>query len=621
MFFLKKVILNLYNVGVRYMINTDIVIIDSGIDKSHSYFKNIENDINGIGIFENKETNTLFFCDNYFDDIGHGTAISYIIMKKLVDVNIYMIKIFEKEFYTDLKKLKAALVYVLNNINCKIVHISNGYTQWDDTGEIYDLCEQLCQKGIIIVSAYNNEGKISYPAYFPCVIGVDSDASCHHTEEYIFVEDEHINIKSVLFMQRLPWSNNITREVSGNSFSSPYITCIIFELMKKRVLGFSNILNELKANAKRIVKKHFNTSESFPNNSLEMNKAIMFPLNKEIISLSRFAPLLDFKIEGIYDLKYLRNINSDCNGFIVKNYEKIQWDDDFDTFIMGHMESINKLIKHDLQKELIEKCIYLKKNIFSFDDISNILTEINMDDYNGNIYYPCITNENVPTNRFGKLFEISKPILGVFGTSSKQGKFTLQMEIKKRFNISNYTVGVLGTEPQALLCGFEFCYPLGYNSNVNLNSYQAILCLNQMMHEMEKKDFDILMCGSQSQTLHHNIGNLAMYPAYQYEFIVGTAPDAIVLCVNYEDEIDYIQKTIAYIESISGSSVIALVLFPFKKYSEWSIISEHYIEIELSELLEKKLDLSKKLSKNVYLLNDDNDLDDLFEDIVNYFGE
>lgn len=39
-----------------------------------------------------------------------------------------------------------------------------------------------------------------------------------------------------------------------------------------------------------------------------------------------------------------------------------------------------------------------------------------------------------------------KPVIGVFGTSSKQGKFTLQLAMKSEFNRRGIGVDSIGTE-------------------------------------------------------------------------------------------------------------------------------------------------------------------------------
>ena len=43
------------------------------------------------------------------------------------------------------------------------------------------------------------------------------------------------------------------------------------------------------------------------------------------------------------------------------------------------------------------------------------------------VYHYAVRYDNVLRNRFGILYRIELPVLNIFGTSSKQGKFTLQL--------------------------------------------------------------------------------------------------------------------------------------------------------------------------------------------------
>ena len=57
-------------------------------------------------------------------------------------------------------------------------------------------------------------------------------------------------------------------------------------------------------------------------------------------------------------------------------------------------------------------------------------------------------------------------------------------------------------------------------------------------------------------------GTLHIMPLPQYELLMGTLPDAVVLCVNPFDDRDYIRRTIQFIESATEGKVIALCLSP-----------------------------------------------------------
>lgn len=47
---------------------------------------------------------------------------------------------------------------------------------------------------VILISAYDNAGAISYPAAFPEVIGVDSDIRCTRWDDFLVIEGENDNI-------------------------------------------------------------------------------------------------------------------------------------------------------------------------------------------------------------------------------------------------------------------------------------------------------------------------------------------------------------------------------------------------------------------------------------------
>lgn len=49
----------------------------------------------------------------------------------------------------------------------------------------------------------------------------------------------------------------------------------------------------------------------------------------------------------------------------------------------------------------------------------------------------------------------SKPIVAICGTSSKQGKFHIQLELRKRFQSNGYKLFQTSTEPTGYLFGMD----------------------------------------------------------------------------------------------------------------------------------------------------------------------
>lgn len=95
----------------------------------------------------------------------------------------------------------------------------------------------------------------------------------------------------------------------------------------------------------------------------------------------------------------------------------------------------------------------------------------------------------------GKLYRISKPILCEVGTSSKQGKFSLQLAISEQLVKFSYNIGQLGAEPSSLLFGMDECFHFGYSSDCNLPIDNIVSYVNQI----SQKDSDIIISGCQSE--------------------------------------------------------------------------------------------------------------------------
>ena len=169
-----------------------------------------------------------------------------------------------------------------------------------------------------------------------------------------------------------------------------------------------------------------------PNNIFKIKKAALFPFNKEMHSILRFEDKLDFEITDVYDTKYSlrvgkntnKEVKSDSSGHIIKNIEKIDWDS-FDTLILGHIDMLILQMKsYDFKNNLISEALRHNKQIYSFDDLGQIVKN------NKRVQSPTILPEHLPPFRYEKLHENIVPVVGVFGTGGRQGKFTLQVTLR-----------------------------------------------------------------------------------------------------------------------------------------------------------------------------------------------
>lgn len=232
------------------------------------------------------------------------------------------------------------------------------------------------------------------------------------------------------------------------------------------------------------------------------------------------------------------------------------------------------------------------------------------------VYYPCITNTDVPPNRFGKMYRNSKPVVGIFGTSSHQGKFTLLMELCKSF-FPMYNISTIGTEPTAPLFGMNYCFPMGYHSTVYTSSYDSVFVLNNMIHNISDENTDLILVCSQYTTIPFDVANISMFTNNQYDFLMGTQPEAIVLTINPFDNYDYVKRTVMFLESAVDAKVVAIVVYPITLTNDWTGFYGKRQLLNNDEYMQIKNHYERALNIPVFSLDDR--MDSLKDVIIDYF--
>lgn len=549
-----------------------VAIIDSGLNINHKGFKIKPNVINKIHIYRD-ETGEITHNDDIEDTVGHGTSVTWIISKYVHDIEFVIVKIIDDQNETDENILIYALNYIKENIKCDAINISAGLRCCARQNDLEETCISLYEKGIWIVCAFDNEGSMSYPASFQSTIGVDISSSCFTPNEYFYIEDSLITVRGMGYAQLLPTLPDSFCKQSGASFVAPHITGMICRAKTNGNLE-NGVKSFLKKNAKGVLSGKYEDDHK----PLVIKNAAIYPISKETKVLIENAEMLPFKITHIYDLKYSGNVGKKvsqivfpgCNiedylrDIVIEPVNKIMIGDDIDTIIIGHVNMLNSALGHvNIKEKLLKMAMACKRQVYMYDEIDCSKDILEAAQRVGcEIRIPRVSSINVPKQRYGKLFQQAVPVLGIFGTSPKQGKFTLQLRLRKGLSDEGYKVANLGTEPESELFGFEATYPIGLNSTVSLSGKDAVAYLNEKMHKIEKDEPDLIIVGSQSQSIATGNDSLGYMPISQYELIMGTLPDAYILCVNTIDEIEYIKRTINYLTSVTPAKVIAVVISP-----------------------------------------------------------
>lgn len=581
-----------------------IGIIDSGVRINHPAFYSEE--LNGYSLKVINDEVVKF--DDFEDEIGHGTAIYYLINKNTDDAIITNIKIYFKECSVDCYEFEKIMKYISDYENFDIINISLGIVNYGSTKNLEDICNKMIIKGTKIISAFDNNGAVSFPAGLTNIIGVDASNNIDLSSKgFAYIENSIVNILGKNKNIKVAWLNPNYILVSGSSFLCAEFT--------------SKVANNNKLDVSLLCEKIIKLEKRKTNTmNFKIINAAVFPFNKEIHSLARFHDLISFNIVDFYAPRISGNVNKNTSdilencesNYIIKDIEKIEWDT-FDTLIIGHIVDLSKLTKKDYSKILIEEAIRKGKKIYSFDDV--LKNEI-YDNY----YTPKISEDMVP-KKFGKIYKTNKPILSIIGTNSKQGKFTLQLELRRRFLNDGYNIGQIGTEPTSSLYGFDEIFHSGFNSEMNLMPYQICSLTNQMIWNITQKDVDIIITGCQSGMIAYNDYNISMIPFEHQIFLESIQPDLLIICINVFDEIKFVDRIIKYSEGLTGGKVVGLVCFPIKYSDDWKGFFGEKKRISETEENVIKLKFLKNLNKKVYMLDKEEEINDLYNECINYFSE
>ncbi len=593
----------------------NVVMIDGAIRRDHPCFS-------GVSISQYRHANGDWHLVEEILGTGHGTAVAGILIgRTATDIHLINFCVFDQELKASTDKLISALEFIDKNIETSIIHLSLGSLH--DNRRLYDICQKLSSKNILIVAGFDNNGSVSFPAAYDCVIGVDTSFKCVHKNDFVLVENSMVNIRAMGGNQRVAWDSPDYIITSGTSFAAAHVTKQILNTSERKTLH--QVLEYFKSISKHIY-QGVKSPPPIQEDIIQIECAALLPFSKEIQSLLNFRDLLKFHIEGVYDVKYSGHIGlafrtfDSTKEYIIENLEKCRWNA-IDTFILGHIVELNPQVKDQILHAVIDGCIHNKVNLFCFDyQVYEQYKDLfHANDLQIQTPYAPVMNQY----KFGKLYKINHPVLAVFGTTSKQGKFTLQLHLRKIFLQHQYRIGQLGTEPTALLFGMDDCFPFGYNSPMRDetgNNFDYIELVNTMLHQIDSKEPDLIITGCQSNITPILFSNLRNMTLDQIDFLMGTNPDAAILCVNPYDHFNYIQRSIQSIEGLSYAKVLAIALFPFTFENNWAILKGRKQKLSHDQLQTVKQQLEKRFGLPVCEIGNENDTRALFQLSVDYFS-
>lgn len=552
-------------------------VVDSGIDPSHPKVGPLAGSVEFTFDPQGKVV-----CREATGDLsGHGTACAGLIRRRAPAATLYSLRVLDASQRADLRLLTAAIRWAAAQ-GLDLLNLSLGTIQPEGIADLQATCREATAAGLILVAAAHEEGLTSYPASFPEVIGVRGSAFSQ-PHGYYYREGEPSECVARGEVQRLCWLGGREVLMGGNSFAAAQLSGLV-ALIRQALPGanLDTVRRALKVNA---LPEEPRSPAPAPMPQREnpfawLHRAALYPFGKEMHALVRFADLLPFRIAGIADPAGRGLAGKDagevlglgaCGLRIAPRLEAVCRD--ADTLILGHVDQLGRLQRRDLLRESVELALERRMNVFSFGPVRKT-------DY-GDLHekaqarglrlrYPDAPAEEVEQTlaRAPATPRVEVPVLGVFGTSSSQGKFTVQLILRRKLLERGYKVAQLGTEPHAELFGMDLVFPSGYDSPLVLRLQDYAPYLDAKLRELcQLKQPDLILVGSQSGTIPYDPEELATCSPASLTFLCGTRPDACVLVVNSIDPEEYIADTLEALRVVGRAPAILLAMSDQEK--EW----------------------------------------------------
>jgi uncharacterized NAD-dependent epimerase/dehydratase family protein len=581
-----------------------VAVIDTGIDPSHPGVAEV---VGGAGLSIGAD-GAVAFGDDPRDLAGHGTACAGVASRGLsARIELLAIRVVDDRGGSTVRLLEAAIPWAVGH-GARVINISLGAPIWQEDARerLRAVCAEAVRRGVIVIAAAGPDGTRALPAVLDEVIAVGS-AICPPDILYV-ADEEHLDFLARGDLQRVPWIGGQTVLGQGTSLAAAHVTNAVCKiLLRAPALDAAGVRAALAAQAIQGAAasrgEWRRRADAFyrgrtPARASFLRRVALYPFNKEIHALVRFRAELPFTIAAVADPPGKRLSGRDAasvlgdppaNLPIHASFERAL--DDADSVILGHLEAIDD----GLLRQLVTRAVERGKGVFSLSRLGGPeLAEVRaLAERRG---VPC-ADPTVTRAEVAPLFGIDAepglapdggedllrdprlrahgrtvrrrlrgalvhdcPVLGVFGTSRAQGKFSLQLGLRATLSQMGYRVAHLATEPTGMLLGATATLPTGYERGDDLTLEETSYLVHLLSTEIKNRERpDLLLVGSQSSavTVSPDLYRLGLGTLGTLALGAAAQPDACVLVCNPEDPPDHVQRCRAAIESVLHSRVIA----------------------------------------------------------------
>ncbi len=170
------------------------------------------------------------YNDKTIDYNGHGTAFVDTMWGICPTTDLYIVKILGISGRSSDGVFLEALKYA-ETLPVDIIAIPSSYVQENISNEVYQICDRISEKGVIIVAAVKNGEDLSHIADYKSVIGVKGMEAM--AEDYFFSRFQPIQMICNSEPIVVRTANGIRKVFQGNSKATAIATGIIAKCLTK----------------------------------------------------------------------------------------------------------------------------------------------------------------------------------------------------------------------------------------------------------------------------------------------------------------------------------------------------------------------------------------------------
>lgn len=514
------------------------------------------------------------------DRAGHGTACAGIIRGLAQGVELYSAAIFDATLSAPGPALIDALAWALS-LQLDVVNLSLGCADVVSREPLRDLCRRAAAGGTVIVAAVGNDGRPCYPACLPEVISVGAGGPAE-PPGYQYRPGRQPECQARGGLQRVCWRGGERILATGTSYAAAHITGLVALIRQAHPgAGIEAVRGLLHAGPPWGVAVA-PVRRPVPRPRIQapgasrlpwLRAAALYPFNKEMHALVRGRDLLPFELVGVADPPGRGLVGRDAGqvlglppaGLEIRGRIEAALAG-ADTLVLGCVDGLSQVAGRDLVRECVSNALDRGLHVFSLQPVPSA---VYADLHQRASAAGCrLVFAGAPGDELASRVESSQhlppvhvPIVGVFGTSSQQGKFTLQILLRRHLLANGRRLVQIGTEPHSELFGMDLCFPMGHASPLTMPLQAWVPYLAGSLKVLcQRLQPDLVVVGCQSGTIAYDLDQHAGGSLASLAFLLGTCPDAAILVVNPSDPSAYVSDTIGALRAVTGTRVLALAV-------------------------------------------------------------